>query len=88
MFRLWAKLFKDNRMLKDCVSSCNDYRISRTDMVVASLSEVCRSFDLAEPIWLNSNIEEFKRRSKTRFYSDSFIESIEFDFLEIQVIEE
>ena len=35
-----------------------------------------------------SNIPDFKRHSKTRFRQDSFIEHIEFDYLEIQVIEE
>ena len=34
------------------------------------------------------NIEEFKRHDKTRFRQDNFIESIEFDYLEIHVIEE
>ena len=56
MFRLWAKIFKDNRILKDYVSSTNDYSISRTDMVLNSLSEICHKFDLAKHIWLNSNI--------------------------------
>ena len=46
------------------------------------------AFDLQEPIWLDKNIAEFKRIDKTRFYQDNFIESIAFDFLEIQVIEE
>lgn len=88
MFRLWAKVYKDNKILNDYLSSCNDYSLSRTDMVFNSLSEICHKFDLAKPIWLNSNIDEFKKLSKTRFYSDSFIEEIEFDYLEIQVIEE
>lgn len=88
MFRLWAKVYKDNKILNDYLSSCNDYSLSRTDMVLNSLSEICHKFDLAKPIWLNSNIDEFKKLSKTRFYSDSFIEEIEFDYLEIQVIEE
>ena len=35
-----------------------------------------------------NNIDEFKRHAKARFYQDSFIEQINFDFLEIQVIEE
>ncbi len=39
-------------------------------------------------MWLEKNINEFKRRGKTRFYKDNFIESVEFDFIEIQVIEE
>ena len=32
--------------------------------------------------------KEFKRHAKTRFYQDNFIEEIEFDYLEIHVIEE
>ena len=46
------------------------------------------TFDLQEPIWLDKNIAEFKKVDKTQFYQDNFIEQIDFDFLEIQVIEE
>ncbi len=88
MFRLWAKLFADNKMLKDYVCIRYDYSLSRTDMVLGALSEACRRFDLAEPIWLQSNIQDFQNYSKTRFYQDSFVESVDFDYLEIQVIEE
>ena len=38
--------------------------------------------------WLPSNISDFKRHAKTRFTQDSFIEAIDFDYLEIQIIEE
>ena len=34
------------------------------------------------------NKNDFIHHSKTRFNSDSFVEDIDFDFLEIQVIEE
>jgi len=34
------------------------------------------------------NIADFKRHNKTRFTQDSFVESIDFDYLEIQIIEE
>ena len=53
-----------------------------------SLDEICYEFDLSKPIWLDVNINEFKRHSKARFYQDSFVDSIDFDFLEMQVIEE
>lgn len=61
---------------------------TRTHKVFRALEEVCYAFDLGKPIWLDSNISEFKRHAKARFTQDSFIEGIEFDFLEIQVIEE
>ena len=35
-----------------------------------------------------ANIDEFRRLSHTRFHQDSFIEQLDFDYLEIRVIEE
>ncbi len=87
MFRIWAKEFKDNRMLKDMVVE-NDSEKSRTKKVFAAVEEICYAFDLSKPIWLDKNIAEFKRLDKTRFYADNFVDSIDFDFLEIHVIEE
>lgn len=87
MFRLWAKTFQNNRMLRD-MTVCDDTQDTRTHKVFRALDEVCYAFDLGKPIWLDSNIQEFKRHAKVRFYSDSFIEQIDFDYLELQVIEE
>lgn len=87
MFRIWAKEFKDNRMLKDMVVE-NDSEESRTKKVFAAVDDICYDFDLSKPIWLDKNIAEFKRLDKTRFYADNFVDSIDFDFLEIHVIEE
>ena len=61
---------------------------TRTHKVFNALYEICLEFDLGKPIWLDSNIKEFQRTSKARFRQDSFIEEIEFDYLELQVIEE
>ena len=87
MFRIWGKLFKNNKMLKDIVIE-DSSDLTRTKKIFASLDKICNEFDLATPIWLDSNINDFKRVSKTRFQADSFVESINFDYLEIQIIEE
>ncbi len=87
MFRLWARTFKDNHMLRDTMI-CDDSSETRTHKVFRAVEEVCYQFDLGKPIWLDSNIADFKRHSKTRFGADCFIEDIEFDYLEIFVIEE
>ena len=87
MFRLWAKQWKDNRIVQDMVV-CEDTDDTRTHKVFRALEEICYSFDLSKPIWLDSTIEEFKRHAKVRFYQDNFVEAIDFDYLEIQVIEE
>lgn len=88
MFRMWCKIFSDNHLLKDTVIINNKTDITRTKKVLDGVEEACHLFDLSSPIWLDSTINEFKRHDKARFYQDNFIEPIEFDFLEIHVIEE
>ena len=87
MFRLWGKLWKDSRMIR--VTVIEDSREdTRTHKIFRALDDICHEFDLGKPIWLDMNVSEFKRHSKARFYQDSFIEEIDFDYLEIQVLEE
>ena len=88
MFRMWGQIFKENRLVKDTVICCEDLSLNRTRKVYATLDDICVEFDLQTPIWLEKNKKEFIELSKTRFHQDSFIEEIDFDFLEIQVIEE
>ncbi|MBS5546941.1 MAG: hypothetical protein KHX49_13405 [Lachnospiraceae bacterium] len=88
MFRMWGKIIKNNHLLKDTVISIGDYSLSRTQMVFQALDEICYEFDLEKPIWLDATIREFQIHSKARFTRDCFIEAVDFDFLEIQVIEE
>jgi hypothetical protein len=87
MFRLWGKQIRDNRIVKSLTIERPE-EDTRTHKVFHSLEELCRQWDLGNPIWLDSNISDFKKHSKTRFYSDNFIEEIDFDYLEIHVIEE
>lgn len=88
MFRIWARTFKDNRMLQDIVIENDNPGLSRTKKVFAALDSVCYEFDLSRPVWLDKNIADFKRNSKVRFTQDSFIDTIDFDYLELQVLEE
>ena len=88
MFRMWCKIFTDNHLIKDTVIINDNPDITRTKKVLDGVNEACRLFDLSNPIWLDKTINEFKRHDKARFYQDNFVEGIDFDFLEIHVIEE
>ena len=74
-------------MLRDTVIA-EESPDTRTHKVFHALEEICYQFDLSQPIWLDKNVRDFQRHARARFTQDSFIEQIEFDFLEIQVIEE
>ncbi|MCI6018582.1 MAG: hypothetical protein SOY12_02940 [Schaedlerella sp.] len=88
MFRLWGKVFKNNHLLKDTVICDNDNDKSRTKKIFDALTQICLQFDLSEPIWFESTIKDFQKHDKTRFTKDNFIDDIDFDYLEIQVIDE
>lgn len=87
MFRLWGKIFKDNKMLRDTVI-CDKSNDTRTHKIFHALDEICQEFDLSKPIWLDSTVKDFQKHAKTRFYQDNFMDTIEFDYLEIHIIEE
>ena len=87
MFRLWGKIFKENRLIKDTVI-CNDSQDTRTHKIFDALDKICYEFELGKPIWLDASVTEFRKHRKARFRQDSFIEQIDFDYLEIQVLEE
>ena len=75
--RIWFKMMKDNHLLRDTTIT-DESDDTRTHKIFRAIDEVCYAF----------NVAEFKRHAKTRFTQDSFIESIDFDFLEMHVIEE
>ena len=86
--RIWVKVFDDNAHMLNS-ETIEDYSDeTRTHKVFNALHEACNRLDLGKPIWLDANIKEFKRLAKTRFYQDNFVEEIEFQFLELHVIEE
>ena len=87
MLKLWGKEFADGRMIADMVVTAKGEQ-SRTQKVYECMDKICAGFDLQKPIWLDNTIHEFQVMNRARFYQDSFIEEIDFDFLEIQVLED
>ena len=85
--RIWFKVFKDNHLLMDTTIE-NNSSDTRTHKVFQAVEECCYAFNLSKPIWLESTIKEFQRHARARFTPDSFMEEVDFDYLEIHVIEE
>lgn len=85
--KVWGKLWKNNHLLRDhvVVDASED---TRTHKVFHALEELCYEFDLSKPLWLDSTVREFQRHAKARFYQDSFIDEIDFDYMELMVLEE
>lgn len=85
--RIWFKILKDNHLLQDLTIE-DVSKETRTHKVFNALEECCYQFNLSRPIWLDSTVKDFQKHAKARFTKDAFVEDIEFDYLEIHVIEE
>ena len=84
---IWFKAVKESKILLS--NTWEDLsNETRTHKVFKALEETCNKWDLAVPIWLDVNVAEFKKSARTRFTTDSFVEEVNFDYLEIQVLEE
>lgn len=88
MFRLWVKIIASGKIVKNMTIENSDSSLNRTKKIFQAIDEACYAYDLSKPLWLDKNISEFKKSSKTRFTKDNFVDEIDFDFLEIEVIEE
>ena len=78
MFRMWGKVFADNHLLKDFVVENPSLDMTRTKKVFAALETIAHEFDLAVPIWLPSNISDFKRHAKTVLLRQSILTILKF----------
>ena len=85
--RIWFKSWADNHMLHDLVVE-DESDETRTHKIFNAVDKACYEFDISKPLWLDSTVREFKKQSKARFYQDNFVDEIDFDYLEIHVLEE
>ena len=87
MLRLWVREFKNNHLLKDLTLE-DDSEDTRTHRIMKMLEEACYRFDLPRPLWLEVNVKDFQKHAGCRVTQDSFVEEVDFDYMEIRVLEE
>ena len=79
MFRIWAKVIKDGKIV-------NQLTYERADKFVYSqffsyLSDICEGLDIATPILLKSHIFNYAKFNTVRFLPRDFAETPDFDKL-------
>ncbi len=82
MSRLWVKLVKHHRMMKNETIEC------AWGEEQAALVELCREMDVPAPMWLNKHEFEFAEFRHTAFNRDHFVEEVSFDRMEIEFLDD
>jgi len=88
MFRLWGKIIKNNRIMKQYTATHVKDEASENEMLDICITEICLSFDIQKPLWFPVHKKDFSVYGRTSFKADAFIEQIDFDAFEIELIRE
>lgn len=86
MIKIWGKLIKDNKIIKDEVAVFNVEGSYQENLKIC-ITELCDKFDVSKPYWLPHNMDEFNKRGKTIFNEDNFVEELDFDKFEIEELD-
>lgn len=87
MYRLWAKKIKSNK-ISDSLVVKNNENISPDEKREKCLKEICQKFDISVPVWLKTHDMEFSQFKTVTFYPHDFIDDVDFDKLEIELIDD
>ncbi len=86
--RIWAKVLKDHRIMRETVREFASARPSDMEGWSSLLHELCQDLDLCRPLVLRKHVNDLARFSRVVFKPADFIESVDFDEFEIEVLSE
>ena len=81
MARLWVRIIKDHKISSQLTLPC-------TNQINDALREGCKQLDVPVPIWLPKHEKEYASFRRTAFTADNFMESTDFDRLEIEYLDD
>ena len=84
MFRIWAKIVKDGKII-------NQLTYEREDKFAYGqffeyLADICEGLDIATPVLLKTHIFNYAKFNTVRFIPRDFAESVDFDKLILENI--
>lgn len=84
MFRIWGKIIKDGRIVRNVVyESFEKFDYAN---FFDYLTEICYRLDCPTPLLMKTHIFNYAKFSHVRFKEKDFVESIDFDALYLENI--
>ena len=78
--RLWVRLMKRHRVERDALMECGHEEAEE------AMRELLSRMDLSQPMWLPRHHQDWEEYSLTRFRPEHFVESVDFDYMEVSYI--
>jgi len=77
MVRIWAKILKDEKILKDMIFE--KFEKFDENSFFDYIAEICETLDIATPIILSKHLYHYIEFNNTTFSKNDFPEEISFD---------
>ncbi|MCM1289233.1 MAG: hypothetical protein NC132_01040 [Corallococcus sp.] len=84
--KLWAKTVVEDKITRDVVFEYSS--TENEDEFIAVLQDVCGLLDIPTPVATSVNFHHFVMFNNTRFKERDFVESIDFDVLDLEAVPE
>lgn len=82
MFKIWAKIIKNDKIVKQCVYERNgemDY-----SEFYDYVHDICAELDAPTPVIIKTHLFNYAKYNVLRFTKDDFVETIRFDKLVLE----
>lgn len=83
MIKIWAKVMKDNRIVKQITMFDNDEKMDYSKFF-DYMTQICNKLDIATPLIIKTHIFNYAKFNFVKFTADDFVERINFDCLWIE----
>ncbi|MCM1195174.1 MAG: hypothetical protein NC099_04565 [Corallococcus sp.] len=84
--KIWAKTVLDEKITRDLIYEYE--HIGNIDEFVFAMQEICEQLDIPTPVATYVNLNHFIMFNNTRFKPRDFVESVDFDMLDIEAVPE
>lgn len=84
MFKIWAKVIKGEKIVKQ-VTYVNDGKFTYSQFF-SYLTDICEELDVATPVLLKTHIFNYAKFRSARFLPRDFAETVDFDKLILENI--
>ena len=84
--KVWAKTIVEEKITRDVLYEYGS--VSNEDEFVAMLQEICGEMDIPTPVATRVNLNHFVMFNNTRFKPRDFVESVDFDMLDLEAVPE
>ena len=86
--RIWAKVLTEHKIMRETVREFSSARPSDMEGWSVLLHELCQDLDLCRPVILRKHVNDLMHFSRVVFKPADFIESVDFDEFEIEILSE